>query len=80
MWRSLSCGANYKAAYCMAACPAGEDVIGPFLTDRRAFLNHVVKPLQQKPETIYVVANSDAEDYLARCYADGSPIRLPSDP
>ena len=29
MWQSLSFGANYKAAYCMAVCPAGEDVIAP---------------------------------------------------
>ena len=37
MWQSLSFGANYKAAYCMAVCPAGEDVIGPFLEDRETF-------------------------------------------
>ena len=30
MWQSLSFGANYKAAYCLAVCPAGEDVIKPF--------------------------------------------------
>ena len=36
-WQSLSFGANYKAAYCMAVCPAGEDVIGPFLTNRKGF-------------------------------------------
>lgn len=29
MWQSLSFGANYKAAYCLAVCPAGEDVIAP---------------------------------------------------
>ena len=66
MWQSLSFGANYKAAYCMAVCPAGEDVIGPFLDNRKQFLDDVVKPLQNKPETIYVVRNSDAEDYVAR--------------
>lgn len=66
MWQSLSYGANYKAAYCMAVCPAGDDVIGPFLTDRKGFLKDVVKPLQQKQETVYVVANSDAEEYVAR--------------
>ena len=32
MRQSLSFGANYKAAYCVAVCPAGEDVIGPVLT------------------------------------------------
>jgi ferredoxin len=68
MWQSLSFGANYKAAYCMAVCPAGEDVIAPFLTDRKQFLEDVVQPLQNKPETIYVVPNSDAEEYVARRY------------
>ena len=66
MWQSLSYGANYKAAYCMSVCPAGEDVIGPFLKDRRMFLKEVVKPLQEKEETVYVVPGSDAEDHVAR--------------
>lgn len=66
MWQSLSFGANYKAAYCMAVCPAGEDVIGPFLTDRKQFLKETVKPLQDKVETVYVVPGSDAEKYVAR--------------
>src|ERR1700739_4069897 len=66
MWQSLSFGANYKAAYCLSVCPAGEDVIGPFLTDRKQFLKDVVKPLQDKPETVYVVPGSDAEGFVAR--------------
>ena len=66
MWQSLSFGANYKAAYCMAVCPAGEDVIGPVLTNRKQFLDDVVRPLQNKPEMIYVVPNTDAEEYVAR--------------
>ena len=66
MWQSLSFGANYKAAYCLSVCPAGEDVIGPFLTDRKEFLKDVVKPLQDKSETIYVVPGSDAEGFVAR--------------
>lgn len=65
MWQSLSFKANYKAAYCIAACPAGEDVIAPFLSDRKAFIQEVVKPLQDKLETIYVVPGSDAESYVA---------------
>jgi hypothetical protein len=60
MWQSLSFGANYKAAYCMAVCPAGEDVIAPFLTDRKQYLETVVKPFQNKPETVFVVRESDA--------------------
>ena len=64
MWQSLSFGANYKAAYCLAVCPAGEDVIRPFLDDRAGFLSDVVRPLQDKEETIYVVAGSDAEAHV----------------
>jgi ferredoxin len=66
MWQSLSFGANYKAAYCMAVCPAGEDVIGPFLDDRKGFLKTVVDPLRDKVETLYVVPGSDAEAYAAK--------------
>ena len=66
MWQSLSYGANYKAAYCLAVCPAGEEVIAPFLLNRKTFTAQVVKPLQDKPETIYVVPGSDAETYVAR--------------
>ncbi|MHB8885432.1 MAG: SCP2 sterol-binding domain-containing protein [Methylovirgula sp.] len=68
MWQSLSFGANYKAAYCIAVCPAGEDVIGPFLTDRAGFRDRIVQPLRDKAETIYVVANSDPETYVARYF------------
>jgi Fe-S-cluster-containing hydrogenase component 2 len=66
MWQSLSFGANYKAAYCLAVCPAGEDVISPFKTDRKGFVNEIVKPLQKKEETIYVMPGSDAESYVAK--------------
>src|SRR5258708_19674409 len=66
MWQSLAFGANYKAAYCLSVCPAGEDVIAPFLTNRKEFLEDVVKPLQDKTEIIYVVPGSDAEEYVPR--------------
>jgi Fe-S-cluster-containing hydrogenase component 2 len=66
LWQSLAFGPNYKAAYCLAVCPAGEDVIGPFLTDRRAFLQDTVRPLTEKQESVYVIAGSDAEDHVAR--------------
>ena len=61
MWQSLSHGANYKSAYCMAVCPAGEDVIGPYLQDRQRHLREVVRPLQERAEPVYVVPGSDAE-------------------
>ena len=65
-WQSLAFGPNYKAAYCLSVCPAGEDVIGPFKADRKGFLDEILKPLQQKEETIYVVPKSDAEDHVKK--------------
>jgi len=66
MWQSLGFGPNYKAAYCMAVCPAGEDVIGPFLDDRKGYLKAVVDPLQSKEETLFVLPGSDAQDYAKK--------------
>jgi Fe-S-cluster-containing hydrogenase component 2 len=66
MWQSLSFGANYKAAYCLAVCPAGEEVIGPYLTDKSAHVRDTVRPLQEKEETVYVVPGSDAEAHVQR--------------
>jgi ferredoxin-NADP reductase/Fe-S-cluster-containing hydrogenase component 2 len=65
-WQSLSFGPNYKSAYCLAVCPAGEDVIAPYLDDPKRHLNEVVKPLQQKEEEVYVVKGSDAEAHTRK--------------
>lgn len=65
-WQSLSHGSNYKAAYCIAVCPAGEDVRAPFDRDRGGFLDDVVRPLQEKAETLYVLDGSDAERHARR--------------
>jgi ferredoxin len=66
MWQSLSFGANYKAAYCLAVCPAGEDVIGPYLQAKAGHVQATVRPLQEKEEMVYVVPGSDAEAHVAR--------------
>ena len=39
-------------------------MIGPFLADRKGFLDEVVNPLQEKEETVYVVPDSDAEAHV----------------
>lgn len=65
-WQSLGFGPNYKAAYCLSVCPAGDEVIAPFLTDRARFLADVVRPLQDKEEIVYVTPGSDAEAYVPR--------------
>ena len=76
MWQSLGFGPEYKAAYCMAVCPAGEDVIAPFLTDKTDHLRDVVRPLQEKQETIYVVPGSDAEEHVARRFPHKTAKRV----
>lgn len=76
MWQSLGFGPNYKAAYCLAVCPAGEDVIAPFLTDRKHYLAEIVRPLQDKTETVYALAQSDAEDVVARRFPNKRTKRV----
>ncbi len=61
MWQSLSFKPGYKAAYCISVCPAGEDVINPFLEDRKAYVERIVRPLRDKAETLFVLPGSDAE-------------------
>jgi ferredoxin len=76
MWQSLSFKPNYKAAYCISVCPAGEDVLGPFLNDRKAHMRDVVRPLQRKAETVYVLPGSKAEAHVARRFPDKTARRV----
>jgi ferredoxin len=76
MWQSLSFGANYKAAYCLAVCPAGEKVIAPYLTDKAGYVQATVRPLQEKQETVYVVPGSDPEAYVVRRFANKKTKRV----
>ena len=76
MWQSLSFQSNYKAAYCLSVCPAGEDVIGPFLKDKKAFKNEIMKPLTTKEEAVYVVPGSDAEGYVAKRFPHKTVKRI----
>lgn len=76
MWQSLSFKANYKAAYCISVCPAGEDVLAPFLDDKVAFRKEYVEPLQNKEETVYVLPRSDAEDWIAKRFPAKTPKRV----
>ncbi|VAX23768.1 Iron-sulfur cluster-binding protein [hydrothermal vent metagenome] len=66
MWQSLSSKANTKCDYCMAVCPAGDDLLGDYLKDRKDYLATVVKPHQKKEEKVYVLKGSDAEAYVAK--------------
>ena len=68
MWQGLSYGVCNQSSYCMAVCPAGTENIGRYLEDRKAYNESVVKPLQQRQENVYVVADSPAEAYVSRKY------------
>jgi len=50
----------------MAVCPAGRDAVGPYLSDRKGYVEEVLKPLQNQTETVYVIPGSDAEAYTSR--------------
>lgn len=67
-WQSLAFGPNYKAAYCMAVCPAGEDVISFYQQSKKDFAAEVLKPLQEKVEPLYVIPGSDAEAHAKKRY------------
>ena len=73
MWQSLSFGANYKAAYCLSVCPAGEDVITPWLDDRKTFMDETLRPLQEKSENVYVIPGSDAAEHVAKRFPTKTP-------
>ena len=66
MWQSLCSGISNKSSYCLAVCPAGEELIGPYLDDRKSYMASVVKPLQERLETVFVVPGSDAEVHVNR--------------
>ena len=57
---------GYKSGYCVAVCPAGEDVLGPYLDDRKSFMDTVLRPLQDKRETLYVLPSSRAQEHARR--------------
>lgn len=74
LWQSLAFKPNYKAAHCIAVCPAGEDQLAPFLDNRPAYQKTVVAPLTDRAEPVFVVAGSDAEAHVRRRFPQ-KPVR-----
>ena len=68
MWQSLSYGICNKSSYCVAACPAGKENIGDYLSDKKGYRTKVLDPLKNKTETIFVLPDSDAMDHVAKKY------------
>lgn len=78
MWQSLAVGPNYKSAYCMAVCPAGDDVLAPYVFDKARYTREIVRPLQHKKETVYVMAGSDAEAHVQKRFPQKATKRVRS--
>jgi len=57
-----------QAAYCLAVCPAGEDVIEPYLDDSKGFMDLVLSRCRRRKETLYVLPNSEAKAHAERRY------------
>lgn len=75
-WQSLAYGPCYKSVYCMAVCPAGDDIISEYLDDKKMFMETVVKPLQQKTENVYVLPGSDAESHVQKKFPHKNIVRV----
>jgi epoxyqueuosine reductase QueG len=66
VWQSLTYGGGYRCGYCMSVCPAGMDLIGPYLDNRKEYIRSVVKPLQEKKENVYVLPDQNSATAVSR--------------
>jgi len=61
MWQSLMFRMSYRCGYCMAVCPAGEEVKPVYLENKKEHIEGILKPLRDRQERVYVLAGSKAE-------------------
>ena len=61
MWQSLMFKMSYRCGYCMAVCPAGEEVKPAYLENKKEHAERILKPLRDRQERVYVTAGSKAE-------------------
>jgi len=66
LWQSLMFRMSYRCSYCVAVCPAGEEVKSLYLQNKAAYIQQVLKPLQERAEPVYVIAGSKAESAAKR--------------
>jgi epoxyqueuosine reductase QueG len=66
MWQSLMFRMSYRCSYCMAVCPAGEEVKQDYLKDKKDHIERILKPLRDRTERVYVTAGSKAESRAKR--------------
>ena len=66
MWQSLMFRMSYRCSYCMAVCPAGEEVKSAYLENKKDHVERILKPLRDRQEPVFVMAGSKAESRVKR--------------
>ena len=66
LWQSLMFRVSYRCGYCVAVCPAGEELKAVYLQDKAAHIQQILKPLQERVEPVYVASGSKAESAAKR--------------
>jgi len=60
-WQSLAYLPNYQCNHCVGVCPAGKSVREEYEGDPKSYFDKVVRPLIERPQTVYVIQGSKAE-------------------
>jgi epoxyqueuosine reductase QueG len=60
-WQSLTHGHAYRCSYCTAVCPAGDNTVGEYQSDKKRYVERIVRPLKTKHEPVYVIRGTSAE-------------------
>jgi epoxyqueuosine reductase QueG len=77
IWQTLAYKPTVRCAYCVAVCPAGEDVIGLYEHDRETHLDRTARRYRAKAEYVYVTPGSPAEDHVQRNFPVKRPRHVP---
>jgi epoxyqueuosine reductase QueG len=76
VWQSLTHGGGYRCGYCMSVCPAGEDVIGSYIEDKKGYVSSVIKPLKDREEPVYVMSGSEEESAVLKRFSHKTVKRV----
>ena len=66
VWQSLTHGGGFRCGYCMSVCPAGEDVIGSYIEDKKGHVSSIGKPLKDRQEPVYIIRNAEGESAVRK--------------
>lgn len=69
VWQSLTHGGGFRCGYCMSVCPAGEDVIGSYIENKKGYVSSVVKPLKDREEPVYVISGTEGESSVPKRFS-----------